>query len=112
MGFERGPQLHRILLLIVKSEMWQIASTRKVVRNTTSKKARDAVTGCETPSQRVAATKKKLTLRKSYVVIDDLVKKGLINTSAGTTIWSWLLYLYHTTNAPQAAPIVQGKFYE
>ena len=83
-----------------------------VVRNMTSKKARDVVTGCETPSQRVAATKKKLTLRKSYVVIDDLVKKGLINASAGTTIWPCLLYLYHTTNAPQALPIVQGKFYE
>lgn len=77
----------------------------------TSKKARDAVTGCETPSQRVASAKKKLTLQKSYVVIDDLVKKGLINAGAGTTIWPCLLYLYHTTNAPQALPIVQGKFY-
>ena len=82
-----------------------------VVRNMTSKKARDAVTGCETPSQRVASAKKKLTLQKSYVVIDDLVKKGLINAGAGTTIWPCLLYLYHTTNAPQALPIVQGKFY-
>jgi hypothetical protein len=82
-----------------------------VVRNMTSKKAQDAVTGCEIPSQRVAPAKKRLTLQKSYVVIDDLVKKGLINAGSGATIWPCLLYLYHTTNAPQALPIVQGKFY-
>ena len=77
----------------------------------TSKRARNTVTGCETPSQRVAAAKKKLTLQKSYVVIDDLVQKGLINAIAGATIWPCLSYLYHATNAPQALPIVQGKFY-
>jgi hypothetical protein len=82
-----------------------------VVRNMTSKKARDAVTGCETlPAS--SSHKEKADASKSYVVIDDLVKKGLINAGAGTTIWPCLLYLYHTTNAPQALPIVQGKFYE
>jgi hypothetical protein len=54
--------------LTPKSEMWQITSTRMVVRNMTSKKARDAVTGCETPSQRVAAAKKKLTLQKKVML--------------------------------------------